>query len=32
MPEHSRWAPRRRGLAYLILCAVLAAASAGAGA
>jgi len=27
MPEHSRWAPRRRGLAYLILCAVLAAAS-----
>ena len=27
MPEHSRWAPRRRGLAYLILCAALAAAS-----
>lgn len=27
MPEHSLWAPRRRGLAYLILCAVLAAAS-----
>lgn len=27
MPEHSRWAPRRRGLAYLILCAVLAATS-----
>lgn len=27
MPEHSWWAPRRRGLAYLILCAVLAAAS-----
>lgn len=27
MPEHSWWAPRRRGLAHLILCAVLAAAS-----
>lgn len=27
MPEHSQWAPRRRGLAYLILCAVLAAAA-----
>lgn len=27
MPEHFQWAPRRRGLAYLILCAVLAATS-----